>query len=252
MKFVLSGLIDKSISSGGFTGAIIYGAQRLGKSSYAAQVMYDIYKDWEVVNAHTLFELTDVVDLLYTAMKERRRIPVINWDDAGVFGNKMRYFEDRSLVQYLQNLTDVVGLSLGCLLLTTPSPNNLLKALRGYEFYRCKIYPRDKYNGRTAVGYQSSLLPSGSRIIHRKFRDNYNVRLPDEFWKPYLVKRQGYLDVAITNLQGIIGSGLSGGADGPADDKKSKREKYFPQPQPWEMPKRDASRLKMEPVGGVL
>lgn len=204
-KFILSQLIDKSIRTGAFTGAIIYGAQRLGKSSYAAQVMYDVYQDWGLVNEHTLFELGDVVDLLATALKKNQRVPVINWDDCGVFGNKMRYFEDRSLVQYLQNLTDVVGLSLGCLLMTTPSPNNLLKALRGYEFYRCKIYARDNYNGRMAVGYQSVLLPSGSRLIRRKFKDNYNVRLPDEFWQPYLVKRQGYLDVAITNLQNVIG-----------------------------------------------
>jgi len=187
-----------------FVGAIIYGGQRLGKSSYAAQILYDIYQDWGLVNEYMLFELGDVVELLDRANRERRKLPVICWDDCGVHANKLVYFQDRLLVQYLGNLMDVVGLNLGGLLMTTPSPLNLLRTLRGYEFLRIKVYRRDQYNGRIAVGYQSVLLPSGSRIIRREFKDNYNVLLPDEFYLPYLNKRQAYLDTAIARLRGLV------------------------------------------------
>ncbi len=203
MKFVLSGEIDRAMKYDGFVGAIIYGAQRLGKSSYAAQVLYDIYGDWTKVNECMLFELADVVNLLAVASRERRKIPAICWDDCGVHGNKLVYFQNRLLVQYLGDLMDVVGLNLGGLLMTTPSPLNLLRSLRGYEFYRVKVYRRDKYNGRIAVGYQSVLLPSGSRSIRRIYKDNYNVKLPDEFYYPYLDKRQSYLDTAIARLRSL-------------------------------------------------
>jgi hypothetical protein len=201
LKFVLSHHIEKAMRDDGFIGAIIYGAQRLGKSSYSAQVLYDIYHDWQLVDEHMVFNLTDVVDLLHTANRERRKIPALCWDDCGVHANKLVYFQDRLMVQYLSNLIDVVGVNLGGLLMTTPSPLNLLRTLRGYEFYRVKVYRRDQYNGRIAVGYQSVLLPSGTRLIKREFKDNFNVRLPDEFWNPYIEKRQGYLDQAIGKLQ---------------------------------------------------
>ena len=204
MKFVLGHQIARAIKHDGFVGAIIYGAQRLGKSSYAAQVLYDIYGDWGIVQDNIVFNLSDVVNILSMASKERRKIPALCWDDCGVHGNKLIYFQDRLLVQYLGNLMDVVGLNLGGFLMTTPSPLNLLRSLRGYEFYRIKVYRRDQYNGRMAVGYQSVLLPSGTRLIKREFKDNFNVLLPDSFWYPYLDKRQKYLDVAIDKLQELV------------------------------------------------
>jgi len=210
VKFILSQTIDKAMRGGGFFGAVIYGSQRLGKSSYAAQVLYELYGDWDVVNEHILFELEDVVRLLHQALKAKRKIPALVWDDAGIHANKLLYFQNRLLVQYLQNLLDVVGLNLGGLLITTPSPNNLLAAIRGYEWYRVKIYRRDDYNGRFAVGYQSVLLPSGSRLIKRVFKDNYNVKLPEEFWTPYVEKRQGYLEAGIEHLQNLIEKRLPG------------------------------------------
>lgn len=203
MKFVLSSQIDKAMREDGFVGCLIYGAQRLGKSSYSAQVLYDIYGDWDMVQSHILFNLEDVVGMLSQALKQRKKIPAVVWDDAGVHANKLLYFQERTLVQYMQNLFDVIGLNLGGLLITTPNPSNLLRAIRGYEWYRVKIYRRDNYNGRFAVAYQSVLLPSGSRLIKRMFKDNFNVRLPDPFWTEYLDKRQSYLEVGIAQLQAL-------------------------------------------------
>lgn len=201
---VLGKKISQSYKRGGFLGAIIYGRQRLGKSSYASQVLHQIYGNWDDVLDHIVFTLEDVVELLDNAVKNDKKIPALCWDDAGVHANKMLYFQNRMLVQYLQNLIDVVGVNLGGLLITTPSPMNLLRALRGYEFYRVKIFTRDNYNGRAAIGYFSSLLPSGTRIIHRKFKDYYNVMLPDEYWLKYAHKRKSYLSTALGNLREFL------------------------------------------------
>jgi len=204
MKFILSRKIAQALRQGGFFGCIIYGAQRLGKSSYAAQVMHEIYGDWGKVNDHMLFELEDVVAVLKDASNKGKVIPVLTWDDCGVHGNKLLYFQNRLLVQYLSSLIDVVGVSLGGLIMTTPSPLNLLSALRGYEFYRIKVVRRDSGNGRQAIAYNSKLLPSGTRLITRDWKDNYRTLLPDDFWKPYMQKRMSYLKEGLDKLDDLV------------------------------------------------
>ena len=89
------------------------------------------------------------------------------------------------------------------ILITTPNPENLLKAIRGYEFYRVKIFKLPKDN-RVAVGYKSSLLPSGKLIVRRVFEDYYNLRIPSDVYNQYLEMREQYLEEAVENLEKFL------------------------------------------------
>jgi len=51
-QFVLSRYIMEHSE---MTGVIVFGSQRTGKSSYAMQVLYDIYQDWNTVLDHVFF-----------------------------------------------------------------------------------------------------------------------------------------------------------------------------------------------------
>ena len=201
-KFVLTAEIEKAIRQDGMVGCVIYGPMRIGKSVFALKTLYQLYGNWDDVLAHTVFRLEDMVGLIEQAMGKDQKVKAVLWDDAGVYGGRMRYFENRTLIQYLENLLDTIGLSLHALLMTSPSVLSLLKCLRTYEFYRIKIY-RDTGQRRYAIAYMSTLLPSGTRLIHRKWRDNYTCRLPDDVWKEYLVRRQGYLREAISQLKSL-------------------------------------------------
>jgi AAA+ ATPase superfamily predicted ATPase len=200
---VLAERIKRAYRGGGFIGAIIYGPQRLGKSSYALKVLYNLYGDWDAVLRYTVFDLKEVITLLSDAVNGGKRIPAIVWDDAGFHASKMLYFQNRALTLYLQRLIDVVGINLGGLLITTPSPSNLLRSLRGYEFFRVKIYS-DGGTRRHATGYLSVLLPSGTRVIKREFQDYYDVMLPDAFWGEYVKKRRSYLSQALKDLGDLL------------------------------------------------
>ena len=202
-KFVLTGQIEGAIRQDGMLGCVVYGPQRLGKSSYAMQVMHQIYGNWPDVLRNTLFRLEDVIAIIEQAMETDTKVKAVLWDDAGIHAGRLKYFSNRNLVEYLENLLDTCGLYVHALLMTSPSVLSLLKCLRTYEFYRTKVYRRDNGYGRFAVSYSSTLLPSGTRLIHRKFRDNYNCKLPDDIWKEYLVKRQGYLREAVSQLKGL-------------------------------------------------
>lgn len=200
-KFVLAREI---MERSAFTGAIVYAKQRLGKSSYALQVLYDVYGDWDTVLKHTFFKIEDILDFLTTALKERRKINVILWDDAGVHANKLVYFSNKDYAQYLQNLFDVLGTACRGIILTTPTPGNLLKSLRDYEFLRVKIIKANGNGRRIAKGYGQNLMPSGMTRVFRSFEDNYSVKLPEEMYQKYLPMREGFYIEALSNLHDII------------------------------------------------
>jgi len=188
-------------------GAVIYGMQRSGKTMYSLLVMYDFYRDWDVVLDNVFFTLEDLIDAIKKRVLKNfsveKQIKVICWDDAGVHGSKYLFFRSRQLTEYLQNLFDVVGLAVKAILITTPNPENLLKAIRGYEFYRVKIVKLINDN-RIAVGYKSSLLPSGKMIVRKVFEDYYNLRIPSDIYKRYLEMREQYLEEAVENLEQFL------------------------------------------------
>jgi len=205
-KFVLTGEIEKAIKQDAFLGIIVYGPMRVGKSSYALQTLYQVYHDWDLVLDNTIFRLEDLIAMIERAMETETKVPAVIWDDAGVFGNRLAYFRNRQLVEYLEDLVDTIGLYLHALLMTSPSVLSLLKALRTFEFYRAKCYRRDAGYGRYAVSYMATLLPSGSRLIHRRWRDNFNCRLPDPVWDKYVIKRRSYLKEAVSQLKNLAHS----------------------------------------------
>jgi hypothetical protein len=200
----MSHAIQRAWQRDEFEGYLIYAKQRMGKSSYSLQVLADLFDgDWDQAMSSMVFKLNDLINILEKAQREHNKLKSLIWDDAGVFGSKYLYQSDRAMVMHLQSLFDVIGVSTASLILTTPNPLGLLRVIRMYEWARVKIYRRDPYNGRLAVGYSSSMLPSGMRLIHRDFSDRFNVMLPNDVYSRYSVIRKGYLDMAIAKLKEV-------------------------------------------------
>lgn len=184
-------------------GVVTYGMQRIGKTMYGMQVMYDIYRDWDKVLNLTFFKLEEMVSALRGQIKRDEKVDVIMWDDAGVFGSKYLFFSNKKLTEYLQNLFDVIGTAVKGIIITTPNPENLLKSIRGYEFYRVKIIKTGQ-TSRVAKGYQTVMLPSGKKIIKRAFNDHYNVTIPNDIFERYNKIRKSYMNIALDNLDEIL------------------------------------------------
>lgn len=197
------------------TGAVIYGGQQTGKSMYSLKILYAIYKDWDTVFDHLFFRLEDLITFLEGLIKKtsRKRELAVVWDDAGVYGNKLLYFRKgtgRLTAERIQNLFDVMGTAVKSIILTTPNPENLLRAIRGYEFYRIKITRENQFNRRIATGYKSILLPSGTRRIRTVFKDHYDVKVDDEIYDRYYKIRETYFKEAVKNLGALVNSGVTG------------------------------------------
>jgi hypothetical protein len=197
-KFVLTRYI---MERNEFTGAITYGLQRIGKTSYSVQVLYDIYHDWNEVFRYTLFQMEDVISLLEELVEEDKVLPCFIWDDAGVHAGKSLWFTNKNKVDQLKALFDVIGTATKGIIFTTPNAMDLLKILRSYEFLRIKIAKYNSDNYRVATGYQMITLPSGTQRVSKRFKDQYSVMLPDEFYKRYLPVRKDYLKQALLHIK---------------------------------------------------
>lgn len=199
-------LAKRIVFSSSMTGAIVYGGQRIGKSSYCLQVMADIYnQDWDKVLGYTFFKIEDLIAALRKAISDDYIIPCILLDDAAIGGSKQLYFTNKNLTQYLSALTDVMGTATKGLLLSTPNPDALLKTLRGYEFFRIKITKQTSGYDRVATGYRSVLLPSGTRLIKKEFKDPFNAIIKnDEAYARYSTMRKSYLTDALDNLESLL------------------------------------------------
>jgi len=174
-----------------FTGATISGIQRLGKSSYALQVMYDIYGNWDDVFSNMFFKIDALVGHLTKLVETGKRVPCILWDDAGVHGTSQIYWTDKELYRYLGALTDVIGTTTKGLLMTTPNPYGLVKQIRNYEWLIIKITKYDE-NNRFAKGYLNRMLPSGDRRLRTVFEDRFTKILPDKVFERYNEIRKSY------------------------------------------------------------
>jgi AAA+ ATPase superfamily predicted ATPase len=192
-------LSEKIVNSDRFEGAIIYGVQRIGKSSYALQVAFDVYKDWRDVFNNLFFKLDDLIEYLQFITHQHDFVDCIIMDDAGVHLSKFNYFSNRSNVKFLSQLFDVIGIAVKSVLFTTPSPENLLKFLRRYEFSRVKIIKQTDYR-RIAKGYRNTMLPSGSTRVKTEFVDHYKVKLPNDIFEKYNKIRWTYLDQVLQDF----------------------------------------------------
>ncbi len=197
-------LAQRIVGNTALTGAVIYGGQRVGKSSYALRVMFDIYRNWDDVLKYTFFKIEDLIQALRRAIKDDYVIPVIMLDDAAIGGSNQLYFTNKNLTMYLSALTDVMGTAVKGVLLTTPNPESLLKTLRGYEFYRIKITKANSGYDRIATGYRTVLLPSGTRNVAKEFKDTFNALIDDDAYSRYIKMRKGYMTEALNNLESVL------------------------------------------------
>lgn len=195
--------LAQEIRDNAFTGAIVYALQRKGKSSYAMQVMYELYGNWDDVFKNMFYRIDDLTNYLYDRLGQDEPLPCVLWDDAGVHASKLLYFKDKDQADMIKRLFDVMGVATQGILLTTPVPDELLKSLRSYEFLKIKIMDESKY-GRLARCYKNVLWPSGTRRNPKYFEDHFDVRLPDEIYQRYSPIRKGYYIQSLRDLRDTI------------------------------------------------
>lgn len=206
---ILGRKIYRAAKGRGFFSGLISGPRNIGKSSYALKSLHAAlvalgYSDaeaWEICLQSIKFKLIDVVHFLEAAaLKDSREVCLI-WDDCRISGSGSVYFTNPRLVQRLIAVLDTVRTSLSSLLLTAPSSDGLLGALRSYDDYILKVSYGSGGWYRVGKGYIMRSLPSGKKMIYRSFVDEYSCRLPNAIFVRYDQMRKDALRDALKNLK---------------------------------------------------
>jgi len=197
----------------GFTGAIIIGKRGIGKSSYGLRVVNEVYRhagmtpneSWEKALDVCLFEIKDVVKFLKKSSREPEPERVALWDDVGIFASSSMYFTEQKLVQQLKGVLDSIRTGVSGLIMTSPTQTGLLGILKSYDDYLIDIkYTNEGGLYRRAIAYQFVTLPSGKKIVHKRFIDHYCVYLPEWVYQRYKTLRQNALIKGLDRLEKLV------------------------------------------------
>lgn len=213
-----SGTVERIINRypRGFFGAVIQGERGLGKSMYAYKVMAKVYMMTENLTEveayakaleHFIFEPKELMDLVKKNVKNKYVTPVICLDDATVHFNSYKFFTDLYEVILLKGIFDTIRTAVTGLLFTCPNRRSLLRFLRDYDDHKISIISYDGFErmDRYARCYKFNWYPDERKCkVLVPYQDSFSCFVPDEYYKPYLAKRNYYLEMINTKMEELM------------------------------------------------
>lgn len=202
----LADLIKKAYKYNGIITVYVYGEFGYGKTSYALWTAYEVYGSWKKALDNLYFKPREVIEAIGRALEEDKRIPVIIMDDAGLWLDKLTWWE-RDKVRFMELFNLIRSLAAG-VIFTTPS-EELPKQILNKCFFRVKVElanprvePREiieqvrelakSYNlyplVSKATGYRLKTLPSFFRLVKKTYYDYFPTHYP--IYNEYTEKRR--------------------------------------------------------------
>jgi len=199
---ILADLIKAALRREGVVTTYVYGDFGYGKTSYALWTAYEVYGDWEEVLKHLFFDPLDAVKVMERAVRRGERIPVMIMDDAGLWLDKLTWWEEDK-VAFMQFFNLIRSVAAG-VIFTVPS-EDLPKAIRRKCLFRVntrpisreealglagnprlleKVYGKAKREGvpgsplALATVYKRKTLPSFMEIVFKTHYDLYPLHYP--------------------------------------------------------------------------
>ncbi|AGG36555.1 DnaA-like protein [Sulfolobales Mexican fusellovirus 1] len=196
----------------GFVGVEVFGPQGAGKTTYALKVAKQVYKhlgyknSWEVALNHLYFDVKDSLVVLTEAYFTQKRIPVIIYDDAGVWLEK--YSWQKSDLRLFARLYKLIRTLTAGVIFTTPSEGDLMKNVREKAWYKVKVVKNG--HSRGVQRSKAKIFAFKLEVVNRQFKevvvekaeDEYLVKLPDHIYKVYLEKRKR--EGILPQLRGLL------------------------------------------------
>ncbi|ACZ35727.1 DnaA-like protein [Sulfolobus spindle-shaped virus 6] len=187
----------------GFVSAVIFGKQGSGKTTYAFKVARDVFwklnnlstKDdaWQYVQNSYFFELPDALSKIQDAIDNDYRIPLIIFDDAGIWLSKYVWYEDYMKTFY--KIYALIRTRVSAVIFTTPSPEDLAFYLREKGWYQIRVtmVNRKTMTARATLYSKDFGRNSKGEIVtqvKKKALDLFKVQIPDNIYKEYMQRRR--------------------------------------------------------------
>ena len=214
MGFITSALIQKALHNNECRNFIAYGPLGYGKTSFALQVLMEVYgtQDPDILSKYFFF---DPKEFLAKVTKFKKQVPAVAWDDAGVW---LYYMDFQSgLIKSVSKLMQLIRTRTASVIYTTPTPTLILGRLRNFpQTTTLKISkiggePRPNYknNMRRVTAYQSYLLPDlHKQRVRKLYVDDFSCMLDQDVYEWYTEERRGYIEQIEEQLQGELPDSL--------------------------------------------
>ena len=208
---ILSKIINRAYTRYDFTTAFIIGPQGIGKTTYAMLILHEIYRDWDKVLEHVVFDPREVLPKFMRALFNRERIKAVLFDDAGLHLSKYLLSSNREgfhLVRSINGLINLARTITAAIIYTSPDMD-ILKELRKKAWIVAEITTPHGYSvpERVAKLYRKRIAPSGKVYIHKLGYDAYDLRaIPADVRKEYEEKRRAAMEPLLQELQRLWGS----------------------------------------------
>ena len=201
----------------GLYSSVVTGERGVGKSSYAIQVLFRIFRtlgyevdeSWQMALDRVLYKVPEVVEFLEQA-SEKPNKDIFIWDDAGVFAGGVRWFTNQREMVFIESICDTLRDCVYSVLFTVPDIRTLSRRIRTYDDYLVKIH-RLKFkdqqqftNGETireARLYKKVITPASQVRVYKQYYDSFDVMLPDWVYEKYKEKRHRYTTENIRALK---------------------------------------------------
>ena len=182
---------------------IIEGELGAGKSSVAIQMLIDIYgpEKWK---KYLVFKPEDFLNLVNELIESGERVPLIVWDDAGLWLYAMDWSDERvkSVVKFL----NVVRTVAGGIVFTTPTMDMLVGKIPLMPGMRVATVTREGMGNGSARGASHDRRKFivartiktrwGKKWVRDYIEDDFNVRLPEDIYGYYQPLRDKYAEEA--------------------------------------------------------
>lgn len=186
-----------------FLSATITGGRGAGKSQYAYRVLAKVFYElngcseeeaFKMALDHMIFSTDQFTDKIDKSIKTGEVIPALCLDDASVYFASYEFFTNMKKVIHLHAVFDLIRTSVTGMILTCPNRKMLLSFMRNYNDLRIKINRTDGHWGRAARAYIWRYMPDEVRKhIYIPFEEYYSCYMKQEYYEPYIKKRQDAL-----------------------------------------------------------
>jgi len=220
MTLWLTEQILKEYKRDGFVSALVFGKQGNGKTTYAMVTAKEVYEKlgyenpWGTALDRLYFELPESLPLLKEAFHERKKIPVIVFDDASIWFSKYYWYTDVQKAFF--KIYALIRTLTTCVIFTTPSPNDLSFFLREKSWKKIKITkngvetkgPKKGVRRARAWLYKSDFKRNTNgdftTAVEKEAVDDFYLEIPDEIFNKYMEKRYKAIERLLGEIEEVL------------------------------------------------
>jgi len=210
--YTLQDYLLEAVKEGGYETVLIWGVQGSGKSSRLLQMLYWIYRDWNVVLEKLLFKPSTLVTVL-DVIPDDERVPGLGWDDVGVHFASSKFKTDIKQYEAIDSAWAAIRTKVDVIVTTIPLIDRLAKNIKDnitFEVYLGK--------NQMEIIYRVFHLPG----LHQMESNFFKVTLeqprrfnlfdvPLNIWQRYWKERIRLTREALNNLKETTDMGKMSG-----------------------------------------